>query len=188
MKKNPKLTFDEKSPITGNHRVLVEILEFSDKIPIKNKLCMDSGYHTYEPSWHKDNPDFISMMNQVAPEPESIEEDDIEEINQLRRLQFVDDSGNVWFPVNKTGIIMNEEIYKSEVGKALAILQPQFKDDTYTEFEWIILIVSQEDVNAIEPTISLYKTFEKLQFEAALDEFVSMIQSAEDSNTQETDN
>lgn len=172
-----KLTFDEKSPITGNFRVLVEPIELAndDKSPpVLNKICLDTGYHTYTPVWRDDNPDFVNMMNHISPESE-----DDDEQTHLRRLKFVAPDGAVWFPVNKTGIIQNKEYHDGIKGNALAILQPQFTDDTYSEFEWIILFVFEEEGQP-EPSIRLHKTFKKLEFETALNEFVELIKSETD--------
>lgn len=76
-----KLTYDEISPITGNRTVLVEEEEFSgDNV----KLCMETGYQTYQFNWRVENEEIIANLENQFP-------------YNVVDSKFIDPGGNVWY-------------------------------------------------------------------------------------------
>lgn len=76
-----KLNPDELSPITGNLCVFVE---WDDNVKEFTKLCMESGYHTYD-SW-KDGSESVQRFSNQSP-------------NFINESAIVDESGQVWFKI-----------------------------------------------------------------------------------------
>lgn len=104
--------YDETSPITGNRCVLVEPdAEKRDNL----KLCMESGYHTYEMHW-KVGSDAIEQLERTLP-------------NIIINSKFTDSSGQVW--------------YKMMLITPFLILIPE-PNDTGTE-EWVIYTLKDGD-------------------------------------------
>lgn len=148
--------FDELSPFTGKRRVLVE----ADPDKFDNvKLCMDTGYHTYERSW-KDGSDVIPLVeaNMTA--------------NVLKTKVVYD--GNVW--------------YCMYLVNPFLVLTPEYKtDDIGEERVWALYSLKGANPEAdeivmeidIEDGVKQYRTFDTStrvefpynKFEQAMDQY-----------------
>jgi len=84
-KKQPKLTYDERSPITGNFTVLVEDVEHNGKTDLY-KVCMETGYQTYYNTWRDSNPEIIAVVERQMPD-------------YVVASKFVDKLGVHWYPM-----------------------------------------------------------------------------------------
>jgi hypothetical protein len=76
-----RLTYDEISPLTGNRTVLIEEDAFSGDIV---KLCMETGYQTYENSWKAENEEIVANLENQFP-------------YQVVDSKFIDEGGNIWY-------------------------------------------------------------------------------------------
>lgn len=145
-----RLQYDEISPITGNKSVLIEEDSFSGDIV---KLCMETGYQTYENSWKVSNEEIIANLENQFP-------------YQVVDTRFVDHStNNIWY---KTFLISPNVIlypdgnlwkvsYLTELdpGNGIPIQVPHLPGQMVTKF------LDEENATA----------FEEKKFEDALFEF-----------------
>jgi hypothetical protein len=86
-----KAGYDEKSPLTGNYKVLVEKVDFETDDPNipKNdtyKICMETGYQTYWNAWKVENEDMLLHIEKQMP-------------SKIASHKFVDSNGHVWYPM-----------------------------------------------------------------------------------------
>ena len=78
-----RLVYDEISPWSGELSVMVEF----DSVKQDNvKLCMDTGYQTYEKHWKVDSPS-IEILE--AQQPKIITD-----------TKKIDAGGNVWYKIS----------------------------------------------------------------------------------------
>lgn len=90
-----KSGYDEKSPITGNYRVLCETIEMENapegapKTDIY-KICMETGYQTYWNSWKISNTDLVANLEKQMPE-------------RISDHRHVDSNGHIWYPMMTIG-------------------------------------------------------------------------------------
>lgn len=76
-----KLRYDEVSPVTKNLSVLIEQDPISgDSV----KLCMESGYQTYQNAWKKENEEILRALEAQFP-------------SVVIDSKFVDEEDSTWY-------------------------------------------------------------------------------------------
>jgi hypothetical protein len=144
-----KLDYDEISPITGRKTVLVEEEEFSgDSV----KLCMETGYQTYERLWKVENEEIIANLENQFP-------------YQVVDSKFIDSNDNVWYK----SFLISPNVLLYPDGKTWKV---SFLIDLDPGNGVPIQVPTSENTFAIkfldEATSSVYK---ETEFEDALFEF-----------------
>ncbi len=145
--------YDEVSPITGNRCVLIE--EDGEKMDYL-KLCMESGYHTYQLKWLADS-DVIELVEKSLP-PNIIDS------------KHVDENNNVW--------------YKMMLITPFLVLMPE-GDDEWTLYtlkdgnpdeDEIVMAIAGEGDNVIYRALDkeTRQVFPKNKFNLAMDAFQSV--------------
>lgn len=151
------VTFDDFSPFTHNKRVLIEPdVEKNDMM----KVCMDTGYHTYDRSW-KVGSDIIELVEQNLPNV------------ILNSKKVIDD--NVW--------------YKLLLLTPFVTLIPEYSadDDVYTwsiyplrdgnpDVDDIVMEVEGDDGAVLYRALNKEEkiSFSELNFEQAMNTFQAM--------------
>ena len=119
-----KSDYDEVSPITGTKCVLVEEVEEG----LLSKICMESGYTTFIPSCHPDNPIFEEFEKTLP--------------DFIRERAFIDEFGFRWYlsiiNVPPAGMLFPEPDEDSFIwigGKFIDIVDTDTGEHQF-EFDW----------------------------------------------------
>jgi hypothetical protein len=153
-----RIVYDEISPITGEMTVLVEPdLNRDDRV----KLCMKSGYQTYERLWKQDSP-VIDILEQQFP-------------MLVTESKIIDAKGNVWYKViNITqNVVLLPDLEDNKPVWRLINLMPV---DASTDVSSAVTLVVQDEagnqvLKVLDPTSS--EVFDDLDFETAYGAFMA---------------
>jgi len=61
-------SYDERSPLTGNFKVLVESVKKDNGTDDLYKVCIETGYQTYWNTWTTDNTEALAVIERQMPE------------------------------------------------------------------------------------------------------------------------
>jgi hypothetical protein len=154
-----RITYDEISPITGNRKVMIE----PDPEKLDNiKICMDSGYHTYDAHW-KTGSDVIELVERNLP---TVIIDNKKEC----------DDGNTWYHlmmITPFVILTPEASSGGDIEWVIYSLKP---GDPNTDDIIMILPNETEGSDPIHMTIdnSSRQSFPSDKFELAMDAYQSI--------------
>jgi hypothetical protein len=177
-----KAGYDEKSPITGNYKVLVEPVEFDnvpEGLPKKDiyKICMETGYQTYWNSWKTSSPEILDNLEKQMPE-------------HVANHKFVDGNGHVWYPMMTFTYIAALHPYidsNNQMGWAVSKVSP-IENDSEIKTHKIIKLPVETNKGM---TLGLFKmenkpdkTWPLFEFENALSLYESKVNEWTESQKQ----
>lgn len=147
-----RLIADGKSPFSGNESLFKEYHEPSNDSMI---ICIDTGYHTYEKSWKKDNEDVLARVEESLP------------MSSVQQKRIVDDQ--VWYKIvlMTAFVIITPEQYDDRNVWSVYT----FKDgDPSTEVTFPMETVTGEVIHRT-PDNETRKEFQENEFNKAWDYF-----------------
>lgn len=169
--KKLKLTYDAKSPITGNYRVLVETVQ-NPKNGLKEeyKMCMDTGYQTYSKTWKADNTELLEKLEEQMP--------DIAAASKV-----IDEHNCVWYPTYAMSYFATLHVAKDgeDLTWAISELNIAITEDDLNNYSLVQMPLTLDDGKTamgyfkIEP--EPMKVFAGDDFESALDYYQEYINS-----------